>query len=121
MVVDVHLGLAPLSVLVAFRRQGLQGRALRGVKQRAPGALQFLEGPVIERVELLANGVIEIGERRECQVPQRRQDRALDDLLRGLHFRFGVSRALHPVMRISHKFSRSPIRSIRSVVRHLSC
>jgi hypothetical protein len=42
-------------------------------------------------------------------------------LLRGLHFRFGVSRALHPVMRISHKFSRSPIRSIRSVVRHLSC
>jgi hypothetical protein len=32
----------------------------------------------------------------------------------------GVSRALHPVMRISHTFSRSRIRSTRCTARHLS-
>ena len=44
-------------------------------------------------------------------------DRADD----ALHVGVGVSRALHLVMRISHTFSPSRIRSIRCTARRLSC
>jgi hypothetical protein len=41
--------------------------------------------------------------------------------VRPLDLAVGRSRALHRVMRISHKFLRSRIRSIRFTGRHSSC
>jgi hypothetical protein len=41
--------------------------------------------------------------------------------INAFHERIGVSRALHLVMRISHTFSPSPIRSIRCTAKPLSC
>lgn len=43
------------------------------------------------------------------------------DPVRPLDLAVGRSRALHRVMRISHKFLRSRIRSIRFTGRHSSC
>jgi hypothetical protein len=51
---------------------------------------------------------------------QDREDPPLRDLYTDFDFGFGVSRALHPVMRISHTFSQSRIRSIHCMARRLS-
>ena len=50
-IVDMDSCLFPLGVFVRFDGQGAQGRFIQLLKQRAPGARQFLEGPVVERLE----------------------------------------------------------------------
>ena len=63
---------------------------------------------------------------RSLEVPFAHQNHPVEAFLldrpyKPLRVRIGRKRALHRVMHISHKFSRSRIRSIRSTAKPLSC
>ena len=102
-----------LGVFERGRRQRPNDRAFEQFEPRAARALQFLERPVVEVLQQLADGGVEFGEAEEAPMPQPGEDPALDQLHRGFDLGLGVERALHMVTSMAHKYLPSPIRSIR--------
>ena len=94
-IVDVDPGLLPLGVFVRFDGQGAQGRFIQLLKQRAPGARQFLEGPVVERLEQRPDGPVQLGQGEALTVAQRCKDPALYHLDPDLGLRL-VTGTTHP-------------------------
>jgi hypothetical protein len=103
------------------RCEGLQQEALLAVETHARAlARRAMQAHIRHALEPELALVIEIRIMQE--------DATVDEIAAhiadgALDLPFGRSRALHRsrVMRISHKFSRSRIRSIRSTGRHSSC
>ncbi len=91
-IVDVHFRRAPLGILVTRRRQWTQCGTIRGLEEGASRARQFLERPLVQRVQALTQRGIQFRERREAVMPQRREQLALDDLYRRFHFGFVTRR-----------------------------
>ncbi len=92
-IVDVDATRLPLRQLVARARQGLERRPIELLEERAPADAGDLHRAVVDGVDPLANGGVQIGEREEGAVPQRRQDPALRDLDTDFDFGFVGRRA----------------------------
>ena len=95
-IVDMDSCLFPLGVFVRFDGQGAQGRFIQLLKQRArPGARQFLEGPVVERLEQRTDSTVQLGQGEALTPAQGGKNPALHHLYRDLGFRF-VTGTAHP-------------------------
>jgi hypothetical protein len=77
-VIDVHAHLLPLGEDVGLDGQGIEQGLFEGFEQGAPGAGQFLEGPLIESPEQLGDRGVELGEAEEGTVSKGSQDPAFD-------------------------------------------
>ena len=62
MIIHVGAGLLPFGVFIGFGGQGLEGGSFQSFKLRVARAWQFLEWLVVENVEQLEDGGIEIRE-----------------------------------------------------------
>ena len=85
-IVDMDSCLFPLGVFVRFDGQGAQGRFIQLLKQGAPGARQFLEGPVVERLEQRPDGAVQLGQGEALTPAQGGKNPALHHLYRDLGF-----------------------------------
>ena len=94
-IVDVDPGLLPLGVFVRVDGKGAQGRFIQLLKQGAPGARQFLEGPVVERLEQRPDGAVQLGQGEALTVAQRGKNPSLYHLYRDLGLRL-VTGTTHP-------------------------
>ena len=74
-----------------MRGSGRERRPIELLEERAPADAGDLHRAVVDGVDALANGGVQIGEREERAVAQRRQDPALGDLDTDLDFGFVVS------------------------------
>ena len=87
-IIDVDATRLPFGQLVARARQGLERGPIELLEERAPADAGDLHRTLVDGVDALANGGVQIGEREERAVPQRRQDPALRDLDTDFDFRF---------------------------------
>ena len=94
-IVDVDPGLLPLGVFVRVDGKWAQGRFIQLLKQGAPGARQFLEGPVVERLEQRPDGAVQLGQGEALTVAQRGKNPSLYHLYRDLGLRL-VTGTTHP-------------------------
>lgn len=78
-VVDVDAGFPPAPKLVALRRQRQESGPLQRLEQRAPVALELLEGAVVERVQQPADLPVQLGQAEEGVLAEPGQNPALDD------------------------------------------
>ncbi len=118
--VGMQLRLLPRGAAHTARRQRQEHRALDRVKARERRLLRRPVDPSAGGLDtpdehaLIRLVHVPEGAARQ-EIPLHVVDAAL------LDFAFGISRALHLVMPICHKFSSSRIPSIRSMDRRLSC
>jgi hypothetical protein len=75
-VIDIDLVSAPFSENVAMDWQGFEGGFIQGLKEAFTGSLDFFEGSVIEKLYLVCDRLIELGEREEGTMSQRGNDPA---------------------------------------------
>ena len=87
-IVDVDATRLPFRQLVARARQRPERGPIELLEERAPADAGDLHRAVVDGVDALANGGVQIGEREEGAVPQRREDPALGDLDTHLDFGF---------------------------------
>lgn len=79
-VVDVHPDLFPLGIDGWGNRQGLEGRAVQGLEERATRAGSLFERPLVERVQPLAYGFVQLAQGEKGSVAQAGQNPAFDHL-----------------------------------------
>lgn len=79
-IVDVDAGFLPFGVFVSLEGEWFEIRLFNRFKLRMARAGQFFERLVIEQVEELPDGAVEIGQSEESQFAQPRQHPTLDDL-----------------------------------------
>ena len=87
-IIDSDPRLLPLRVGEALRRQCAQHRSLQALEQRPTRARQFVEWPLVQPHQKLADGLVELGQRKEGPVAQPRQDPPLHHL--HTHLDFGL-------------------------------
>jgi hypothetical protein len=75
-VIDIDLGLAPLRENVPMGWQGFEGRFIQALKEAFTGSLNLFKGSVIEKLYLLGNRLIELGQGEESAMSQRSQNPA---------------------------------------------
>ena len=102
----------PFAQVEAFRRERTHRRLVHCRKRRRSGALALTERSPIDAVAKLPDRLVQLFNREELPVPQRRNDPTLDQLHTRLDFGLGEKRALQTVTRVDYKFSLSRIRSI---------
>src|SRR6266498_2698069 len=79
-IVNMYAGFFPFGVFIGFGGQGLESGSFQSFKLRMARAWQFFERLVVEHIEQLEDGGIEIREREESQFAQTRQHPTLDNL-----------------------------------------
>jgi hypothetical protein len=109
----------PLGELVARAGQGLERRPIDLLKQRASADTGDLHRPLVDGIDPLANGRVQIDEREKRAMAQGRQDPALRDLDTHLGFGFLQSCRLRSMPSIHHTFrSRIPFIHSTALVCH---
>ena len=78
-VVDVCPYLLALSHLEAQRRQCAHRWSVNGLECLLTIAFEFLKGPLVEVIDELGDGVVELNQAEECTIAQARQDPPLRD------------------------------------------
>ena len=92
-VIDVDATRLPFRQLVARARQRRERGPIELLEERPPTDAGDLHRAIVDGVDPLANGGVQIGEREKGAVPQRRQDPALRDLDTDFDFGFVGRRA----------------------------
>ena len=69
-IVDSHPRLLPLCIEKALRRQRAQHRPLQALEQRPTRARQLVERPLVQPHQKLADGLVQLGERKEAPMAQ---------------------------------------------------
>ena len=114
-IVDMDSCLFPLGVFVRFGTgRGPQGRFIQLLKQGAPGAWQFLEGPVVERLEQRPDGAVQLGQ-GEALTPAARAARIQRSTTCTATSAFALSRGTaHPAPGVSKYVKSLLIRKLKS-------
>ena len=87
-VIDIDAAWLPFGELVARARQGRERRPIELLKERTSTDAGDLHRAVVDRVDPLANGGVQIGEGEKRAMSQGREDPALGDLDTHLDFGF---------------------------------
>lgn len=80
MVIDVDPHLLPVRVLVRHSRQGAQGRGVHRLEHAPATSFQLLERPVVQLIQKLPDGLVQLGQTEEGAVAQAGQDPPLGHL-----------------------------------------
>jgi hypothetical protein len=78
MVIDVDGAILPGRELVATRREGPERRAVQALEEIPARDPEVAQRPVVELLEQLPDGGVQLGQVEEAPVPQGGQDPALD-------------------------------------------
>ena len=111
-IVDVGANAFPLGQFIAFYGQRLQGRPIQFTEQRSARTLPFPKAAVIQPLQQLSNGLIDLRHGIKVMMPKSGHNPALYNLNADLRLGFGEKRALQIVGVMAQEFSPSHILSI---------